>query len=130
MSSETHNQPALLTVAPRFVVHNLEQALTFYNQLGFQTTYHDEYFAIVKRDKVDLHLNYYADALHANSVCWINVTNLDALYQQYMPTNAVQSNLEAKSWGFREFFVKDPFDNLIIFAEHLSDEAALSRQGG
>jgi catechol 2,3-dioxygenase-like lactoylglutathione lyase family enzyme len=59
MSSSQNNQPTFLTVAPRFVVQDLEQALAFYGQLGFQTTYHDEHFAIVERDGLDLHLNYY-----------------------------------------------------------------------
>jgi hypothetical protein len=100
MSSEQSSQPTLLTVAPRFVVHDMEQALTFYGQLGFQTTYHDEHFAIVERDGVDLHLNAYADAPPGNrSVCWIGVTNSDALYQQYLPTNAVCSPLKTQSWG-------------------------------
>jgi hypothetical protein len=118
MSSEPRSQPTFLSVAPRFIVHDLEQALAFYGQLGFQTTYHDEAFAIVERDGVDLHLNYYADVPKGNhSVCWIAVTNSDALYQQYLPTNAVQSPMEAKPWGFKEFFVRDPFGNLILFAE-------------
>ena len=61
MSSSQNSQPTFLTVAPRFVVRDLEQALAFYGQLGFQTTYHDEAFAIVERDEVDLHLNYSPD---------------------------------------------------------------------
>jgi hypothetical protein len=87
-----------------------EQALVFYGQLGFQTTYHDEHFAIVERDGVDLHLNYYADPPKGHSVYWIAVTNSEVLYQQYLPTNAVQSPLEAKPWGFKEFFVRDPLE--------------------
>ena len=41
MSPSQSNQPLLLSVAPRFAVQNREQALAFYGQLGFQTTYHD-----------------------------------------------------------------------------------------
>ena len=54
----THtSQPTLDSIAPRFVVGNLAQALAFYEQLGFATTYQDEAFAIVERDGIDLHLN-------------------------------------------------------------------------
>jgi catechol 2,3-dioxygenase-like lactoylglutathione lyase family enzyme len=121
MSSSQSSQPTFLAVAPRFVVHDLERALAFYRQLGFQTTYQDEAFAIVERDGVDLHMNYFSDAPKGkHAVCWIAVTNIDALYQHYLPTNAVQSLLEAKPWGFKEFFVRDPFGNLLIFAEHIS----------
>jgi catechol 2,3-dioxygenase-like lactoylglutathione lyase family enzyme len=41
---------------PHIVVSDLEQALAFYAQLGFQTTYHDEAFAIVERDVIGLYL--------------------------------------------------------------------------
>ena len=57
MSSSLKNQPIFRSVAPRFVGQDMEQALAFYRPLGFQTTYHDEAFAIVARDEVDLQLN-------------------------------------------------------------------------
>ncbi|MFL5665305.1 MAG: hypothetical protein ACJ8BW_28765 [Ktedonobacteraceae bacterium] len=44
MSSSQNNQPTLLSIAPRFVVHDMEQALAFYGQLGFQTTFRDDDF--------------------------------------------------------------------------------------
>jgi len=58
------------------------------------------------------------------------VTNVEALYQQYLPTHAVQSPLEAKPWGLKEFFICDPFRNLILFAERISDEEASAAQEG
>ncbi len=129
MSSEQSSQPTFLTVAPRFVVHDLEQALAFYGQLGFQTTYHDEHFAVLERDGVDLHLNCYTDTPKGNhSVCWIGVTNSDALYQQYLPTKAICSPLKTQPWGFQEFMVRDPFGN--GFAEHIPEEENGSEQGG
>ena len=36
MVSSQNNQPTFLSVAPRFVVQNMEQALAFYRQLGFR----------------------------------------------------------------------------------------------
>jgi hypothetical protein len=63
-------------------------------------------------------------------VCWIAVTNIEALYQQYLPTNAVQSRLEAWPWGLKEFFICDPFRNLILFAESISEEEAVAAQDG
>jgi hypothetical protein len=95
----------------------MEQALAFYGQLGFVTTYHDEAFAVLERDGIDLHLNSSPEPAKGHSVCWIGVTNIEALYQQYLPTQAIQSPLEAKPWGMKEFFLCDPFRNLILFAE-------------
>jgi DNA-binding HxlR family transcriptional regulator len=120
MSSSQSSQPTFLGIAPRFVVRDLEQALAFYGQLGFQTTYHDEDFAIVERDGVDLHLNGSPDSPRRHGVCWIAVTNIEALYEQYLPTNAVQSAPVAQPWGLKEFFLRDPFGNLLLFAERLS----------
>ena len=77
-------------------------------QLGFQTTYHDEACAIVERDEVDVHLNYSPDPSKGHSVCWIAVTTIDTLYQQYLPTNAVQSPVEAKPWGWKRVFSQGP----------------------
>jgi len=128
MSSVQNRQPRLLSIAPRFVVHNMQQALAFYRHLGFQTTYHDEDFAIVSRDGIDLHLNCYPDAPARHAVCWIGVSNSDALYQQYLPTNAVSSPLTTQPWGFREFMVRDPFGNGLLFAEHIQEIPVLGRE--
>jgi DNA-binding HxlR family transcriptional regulator/uncharacterized glyoxalase superfamily protein PhnB len=129
MSSWQSHPPTFESIAPRFVVGNMEQALAFYGQLGFQTTYHDEGFAILEHDGVNLHLNAFDELPKSHSVCWIAVRNIDALYQQYLPTNAVQSALEAKPWGLKEFFLRDPFGNLLLFAERVSEEEATSQPG-
>jgi hypothetical protein len=129
MSSSQNVQPTFLSVAPRFVVHDMERALAFYGQLGFQTTYQDETFAIIERDGIDLHLNYSPDPPKGHSVCWIGVTNIEALYEQYMPTNTIQSPLEAKPWGLKEFFIRDPFGNLLLFAERIPEVDASSEPG-
>jgi len=128
MSSSQRSQPTFLSIAPRFVVQDMEQALAFYGQLGFQTTYHDEGFAILERDGIDLHLNFSPEPPKGHSVCWISVTNIEVLYQQYLPTHTVQSSLEARPWGLKEFFVRDPFRNLILFAEGISEEEASAVQ--
>jgi hypothetical protein len=79
VSKWAHNQPAFLSVAPRFVVQDLEHALAFYGQVGFVTTYRDEGFAIIERDGINLHLNASAEPPKSRSVCWIGVTNIEAL---------------------------------------------------
>ena len=79
---------------------------------------------------MDLHLNAYADAPSENrSVCWIGVINSDVLYQQYLPTNAICSPLKTQLWGFREFMIRDPFGNGILFEERIPEEDARALQG-
>ena len=130
MPTSQSNPPTFESIAPRFAVGDMEQALAFYAQLGFHPTYHDEGFAIVERDGVDLHFNAFDELPKSHSVCWIAVTNIDALYEQYLPTNAVQSAPEAKPWGLKEFLLRDPFGNLLLFAERLPEEEASSQAGG
>lgn len=130
MASEQSSQSTFLDVTPRFVVHDMEQALAFYKQLCFQASLYYEYFAILKRDEVYLHLHFFPEpeSPRGHAVCWITVTNIEVLYQQYLPTNAVCAPLEAKSWGFKEFCVRDPSGNLILFAEHLPEADASSEK--
>ncbi len=45
-------------------------------------------------------------------------------------SHAVQSPLEVKLWGLKEFFVCDPFRNLIVFAEGIPEEEASADIGG
>jgi uncharacterized glyoxalase superfamily protein PhnB len=129
MSSFPEGQPTLDSLAPRFVVQDLEQALAFYGLLGFAATYQDEAFAIVTRDGIDLHLNASAEPPKGCSVCWIGVTNIEALYEQYVPTGAIESPLESKPWGMKEFFLCDPFRNLLLFAEGMPEGERSAEQG-
>jgi len=121
MSAAPNHHPTFLRAIPRFIVHNMEQALAFYNQLGFATVYQDEGFAMVERDGIALHMNCFPEeeSPKGHSVCYIDITNSEALYQEYLPTNAVQSPLKVTWYGAKEFFICDPFRNLIIFGENL-----------
>src|SRR5213082_2705541 len=79
MSASQERQPTLDSVAPRFLVGDMEQALAFYGQLGFATPYHDEGFAIIERDGIALQFNV-SDPTHEPPkegcrVCSIGVTN-------------------------------------------------------
>jgi hypothetical protein len=97
MSSSQTDQPTLISIAPRFLVGDMGQALAFYGQLGFATPYHDEGFATIERDGIALHFNV-SDPTHEPPkegcrVCSIGVTHIEALYQQYVPTGALRSPL-------------------------------------
>jgi hypothetical protein len=116
------DQPSLNSIAPRFVVGNMEQALAFYSQLGFVATIQDGAFAVIERDGIALHLNASSEPQKGNSVCWIRVTHVEALHQQYMSKNVVQSSLDTKPWGMKEFSLRDPFRNLLLFAERIPEK--------
>ena len=124
MSSSQNDQPTLISIAPRFPVGDMEQALAFYAQLGFATDYRDGEFAIVERDGISLHFT----VSEGHSVCWIGVTNIEALYQQYLPTGAIRSPLTSQPWGMKEFFLCDPFRNLLLFGESIPEEEQVPKR--
>jgi hypothetical protein len=133
MSTSQERHPTLDSVAPRFLVGNMEQALTFYGQLGFVSTYHDEGFAILERDKITLQFNV-SDSTHEPPkegcrVCYIGVTNIEALYQQYMPTGALRSPIQTTDWGTKGFWLNDPFRNILIFEESIPEAKSDTEQG-
>jgi hypothetical protein len=120
MSTSQERQPTLDSVAPRSLLGDMEQALAFYAQLGFATTYRDGEFAIVERDGISLHFN----VAEGHSVCLIGMTNIEVLYQQYLPTGAIRSPLplQATPWGTKGFWLCDPFRNILIFEESIPEE--------
>src|SRR5690348_11667408 len=121
MPASQERQPSLDFIAPRSLVRDMEQALAFYGQLGFVTTYHDEGFAIVERDGIALHFNASDSEEPPNDslLGWISVTTIEALYQQYVPTGAIQSPLQVQPRGRKEFVLCDPHRNLLIFWERM-----------
>src|SRR5260370_11725066 len=126
MTSSHPSQPTLISIAPRSLVRDMEQALAFCGQLGFVTTYHDEGFAIVERDGVALHFNASdsEDPPNDHVLGWISVTNIEALYQQYVPTGAIQSPLQVQPWGRKEFVLCDPDRHLLIFGVRITVTAS------
>ena len=126
MAATKTGQPLLHAIAPCFPVGDLAQALVFYGQLGFAIAYQDEGFAIVERDGIALRFT----VSEGHSVCWIGVTNSEALYQQYVPTRAIQSPLTSQPWGMKEFFLCDPFRNLLLFGESIPEEEASATPAG
>ncbi len=126
VTSSQPGQPTLLSISPRVPVADMEQALAFYAQLGFATTDRDGEFVVVERDGISLHFH----VSEGHRVCWIGVTNIEALYQQYVPTGAIQSpQVRSQPWGMKEFFLCDPFRNLLLFGESIPEEESSTQQG-
>lgn len=118
------HMPTFRSVAPRFVVPDLGRALAFYEQLGFRIGYRDEAFAIIERDEVELHFNHDPDlAPGRHFACYITVSESEALYHHYLqnlPSGHIRGQLTAKPYGTREFWLCDPFNNILIFAERIA----------
>jgi hypothetical protein len=46
--------------------------------------------------------------------------------EQYLPTGTIQSPLTPQAWGMKEFFLCDPFRNLLLFGESTEESASLA----
>ncbi len=92
-----------------------------------------EGFAIIERDGIALQFNVSDPTQEPPKegcrVCYIGVTNIEALYQQYLPTGAIRSPLQATSWGTKGFWLCDPFRNILIFEESIPEEESNTEQG-
>ena len=61
-------------------------------------------------------------SLAENSSCHIQVTGIEALYQEYQTKGLLASNAAVRDtpWGMKEFVVFDPDRVLITFVERVS----------
>jgi catechol 2,3-dioxygenase-like lactoylglutathione lyase family enzyme len=127
--------PTFLSVAPRFVVPDLERALAFYELLGFRTGYRDDRFALIEHDGVVLHFNHDPDLQQGRHfVCYITITESETLYHHYLqtlPSGLIRGQLRVTPYKTQEFWINDPFNNILIFAEPIAaqDGNAHEEQG-
>ena len=116
--------PTFHSVAPRFVVPDFGPALAFYELLGFRIGYRDDSFALIERDGVVLHLNRDPDLPPGRHfVCYITVSESEALYHHYrhhLPSGRIRGQLRVTPYGTQEFWICDPFNNILIFAEPIA----------
>ena len=120
----------LRQITPFVPVSNLEKSVDFFVRiLGFNCPFETEKHAYVQRQNVALRLV----ELHPpvdlteecrEQSCYIDVDNIDALYQDMkpmldtLPAGRVRAPFD-QSYGQREFHVKDEDALLIFFGEEI-----------
>lgn len=118
----------LLSATPALPVLNIDTATSFYrDRLGFDVIHADGGFAVLTRDQVRIHLWAANDPnvpgaephLAGSASCRVNVSGIDALYQEMQSSGVVHPNgqLASQPWGERDFTVLDQDNNCIAFAE-------------
>ena len=120
--SPRESRATFTSAVPVLPATDLNQATSFYGQLGFQVLHQDAGYAIVERDGVELHVWLCPNRSFAeHSSCRIQVTGIEALYQEYQTKGLLTSNaaVRAKPWGTKEFAVFDPDRVLITFVERI-----------
>lgn len=127
---------------PALPVVDIANAVKFYEErFGFKSGYHDQGFAKLLRDEVELHLWASCDKgwkyrsiflflkpiwsgaesfLAGTSSCRIEVENIDVLYNEYKTQGVLYNKetvVEKTTWGTREFPTLDLHCNLLTFYE-------------
>ncbi len=119
-------------VHPVLMSRNVAVSVRFYAQLGFHVTFQDDpvqpRYAAVKRDDVELHLQWHDAHQWAHpvdrSTYRFVVSDVDACYAELASTPALDEVLRSDSpwrcpgdtpWGTREFHVRDPDGNGLQF---------------
>ena len=126
--------PTLNTIAPLFVVDDLQASLDFYrSKLGFEVTYTGggngdgkDFFGIVERDRVMIVLKAITPEIHpqpnhsrhewARWDAYVHTSDPDALYSEYVAKSVpMHRPLADNSDGLRAFEIIDNSGYVICF---------------
>lgn len=118
-------------VNPVLAVRNVDAAIRFYTEkLGFRVSFQDSptdpKYAGVRRDTVELHLQWHDERDFKNDgsdppILRFIVDDPDSLYEEYKMKNALGPKCEVKDtpWGTREFGLFEPDGTGLVFYRDL-----------
>lgn len=118
-------KPRLTSLAPQFLVDDLERSMAYYRKLGFTFGKPwDNFYAIGQLDGLELHLkvppkneaerrrqrdNEQLDAA-------AGVDGIEAFYERCTASGiAILKPLNATAWGTKDFYIEDPDGYVICF---------------
>ena len=109
-----------LQAQPGWKVGDLDVAIAFYERLGFGCDFRNgDVHQVMYRDDVVIHLSTIEEG---HGTCQIIVDNINELYEQILAEEVeiLFDGLKDRDWGYRDFTMKDPFDNCITFSQKLT----------
>ena len=123
MTSQT--KPRLTSLAPQFLVDDLERSMAYYRKLGFTFGEPwDGFYAIGHLDGMELHLKEaphdQAERRHRRENEHLDaaggVDGIESFYEQCV-TNGVMilKPLTATAWGTKDFYIEDPDGYIVCF---------------
>ena len=113
------------SLAPQFLVDDLERSIAYYRRLGFKFGEPwDGFYAIGNLDGLELHLKeapknqeerrFRRDNEHLDASA--GVEGIEAFYDQCVASEAsIIKPLTATAWGTKDFYVEDPDGYIICF---------------
>jgi catechol 2,3-dioxygenase-like lactoylglutathione lyase family enzyme len=125
MTRTTATQPRLTSLAPQFLVDDLERSIAWYqDKLGFTFETWGGFYAIGRRDGQELHLKcapknpaerrfrrekQYVDAS-------VGVDGIEAFYAACVARGVtIHRPLTPTAWGTKDFYVEDPEGYMLCF---------------
>ncbi len=119
-------------IHPVLAASDVTASVQFYGRLGFTLVFQNQptepKYAVVRRDGVELHLQWAGADQWAHPVDHPNyrfiVNDVDALYQEFVGSGMIGENTGRGSpwaapgdtpWGTREFHLRDPGQNGLQF---------------
>ena len=108
-------------IAPIFRIHDLERALAFYAQLGFDVrAYEGGGYGFATREGIEIHLGTVAgDDTHRASA-YLHVADADALAAEWRAAGAEVHGPQDTEWGRHEGALVDPDGNVIRFGSPMA----------
>lgn len=123
--STTKTKPRLTSLAPQFLVDDLDRAIAYYQKLGFTFGQAwDGFYAIGQRDGLELHLKeapkneeerrHRRANMHLDAAA--GVEGIEAFYAQCAANGAtIIKPLAVTPWGTKDFYVQDPDGYIVCF---------------
>lgn len=130
-SSPSKARAAITGAEPQLLVTNIERSCEFFEKLGFSRVFSDgkpPYYAQVRRDAARLNLRCIErpviestvrerEKLLSVSMTVATADEIKLLFLEFQSAGvAFQQKLKKQPWGARNFVVKDPDGNLLLFA--------------
>jgi len=110
-------KPRVTSLAPQFLVDDLERSMAYYRRLGFTFGEPwDNFYAIGRLDGLELHLKEAPknDAEHLDAAA--GVDGIEAFYAQCVANGVtILKPLTATAWGTKDFYIEDPDGYVISF---------------
>jgi catechol 2,3-dioxygenase-like lactoylglutathione lyase family enzyme len=106
---------------PVFTVADVQRSVEFYEQLGFETSYHDETYAFAYRDRdLTIHLaRAEKGSIPGQGALYLHCQDADRVAEDWRKGGVAVTGPEDQEYGKREGAVADPDGNWIRFGSPL-----------
>ena len=126
----TTQRPRVTSLAPQFLVDDLQRSIAYYRKLGFEFGEPwGGFYAIGRLDGLELHLKQApknsAERLHRRENEHLDasagVDGIEEFYQQCVANGAtILKPLTATAWGTKDFYVEDVDGYIICFGGQMA----------